>query len=98
MKDMVKDSVKAALASAFRTAFENSLLPAFQAGTDRMFAQLRSAFDDGLEGMAEQARQAQAQMDAAVLGEVRPYSAMLLLMVLYWWFDVVIVFVVSYLL
>lgn len=32
---------KASLSSTFRTAFENSLLPAFQAGTDRMFAQLQ---------------------------------------------------------
>jgi hypothetical protein len=63
VKDTVRDTVKAALASSFRTAFESSLLPAFQAGTDRMFAQVQASFDQGMEGLAEQARRSQEYSD-----------------------------------
>jgi hypothetical protein len=63
----VKDTVKASLTSTFRGAFENSLLPAFQAGTDRMFAQVQEAVDTGMEGLIEQGRiSQQISTDATV--------------------------------
>jgi len=53
VKDTVRETVKSALQSAFRTAFENSLLPAFQAGTDRLYGQLQTSFEQGVEGLVD---------------------------------------------
>jgi len=39
-----------------RSSFENTLLPAFQAGTDRMFAQVQESFEMGMDGLIEQGK------------------------------------------
>lgn len=54
----VKEAVTQSLSSTFRLAFENTLLPSFEAGTTRMFAQVEESFDSGLERLEKQARYA----------------------------------------
>lgn len=74
----MKDTVKGALTSTFRVAFENSLLPAFQAGTDRMFAQVQEAFEVGMEGLIEQGRisqQLSRESNESLLAEVAALRA-----------------------
>jgi len=56
VKESVKDTVKTSLTSVFRSSFENTLLPAFQAGTDRMFAQVQESFEVGMDGLIEQGK------------------------------------------
>jgi hypothetical protein len=51
MRDTMRDSMRSYLQDAFRNAFESSLLPAFQSGIDRMFEQVNSSVDDGMEGV-----------------------------------------------
>lgn len=81
IKETVRDTVKSALSSTFTRAFENSLLPAFQAGTDRMFAQLQTSFEAGMEGLAEQDRataetqRGMVQMILAMQGEMAAMRA-----------------------
>ena len=41
-----------------RSSFENTLVPSFQAGTERMFSQVQSSFDLGLAGLVEEGRKA----------------------------------------
>jgi len=78
VKEAVKDTVKVALTSTFRAAFENSLLPAFQAGTDRMFAQVQESFEVGMEGLIEQGRisqQLSKETNESLLAEVAALRA-----------------------
>jgi hypothetical protein len=51
MRDTIRDSMRSYLQDAFRNAFESSLLPAFQSGIDRMFEQVNSSVDDGMDGV-----------------------------------------------
>lgn len=74
VQNTVRDTVKGGLTSSFRTAFENTLLPAFQAGTDRMFAQVQGSFEVGMEGLAEQSRGSEAVI-ASLHGEVMQLRA-----------------------
>ncbi len=76
VRDAVKESVKVQLQSAFRAAFENSLLPAFQVGTDRMFAQVQESFEIGMDGLVEQGRISQ-QISAASTQELLAQIAVL---------------------
>ena len=76
VRDAVKESVKVQLHSAFRAAFENSLLPAFQVGTDRMFAQVQESFEIGMDGLCEQGRISQ-QISAASTQELLAQIAVL---------------------
>lgn len=57
LRDAAKDSVKQSLSQSFRTAFESSLLPAFQAGTERMFAQLSAGFEEGMRNVSTDCQQ-----------------------------------------
>ena len=59
VKDTVKDTVKGVLSTSFKGAFESTLVPSFQAGTDRMFAQVQSSFELGMAGLAEENRKIQ---------------------------------------
>lgn len=52
----VKEAVTQSLSSTFRLAFENTLLPSFEAGTTRMFAQVEESFDSGLDRLEKQAQ------------------------------------------
>eukprot|EP01038_Epipyxis_sp_PR26KG_P009485 gene9485-12776_t len=54
LKDVIKDSIKTSLSSSFRLSFENSILPAFQVGTDKLFNQIQSGFEIGMNGLAEE--------------------------------------------
>lgn len=60
VKDSAKETIKTHLQDYFRTAFESSLLPAFQSGIDRLFEQINSSVDSGLQSVfdanAEQSR------------------------------------------
>ena len=78
VREGVKESVKASLSTSFRAAFENSLLPAFQAGTDRMFAQVQETFEIGIDGLVEQGRMTQQMSNsstAELQNEVRGLRA-----------------------
>jgi hypothetical protein len=44
--------VKAVLSTTVSTIFEKSLLPAFEAGTQQMFAQISAAFESGMQSLA----------------------------------------------
>lgn len=52
-KDVIKETIKTTLAESFRNAFESSLLPAFQAGIDRLFAQVNVSFENGMKNFSE---------------------------------------------
>ena len=54
MGELVSETVRTHINKSFRSAFESSLLPAFQAGTTRMFAQIQGSFDAGIETLAAQ--------------------------------------------
>ncbi len=74
VRDTVRDTVKTSLASSFRTAFDNSLVPAFQVGTERLFAQVQSAFEGGMGGLVDEGRKAQqysARSSESLENEVR---------------------------
>lgn len=78
VKDTVKDTVKGVLTTSFRGAFENTLVPSFQAGTDRMFAQVQSSFESGMVGLAEESRkvhQSTVRSTESLENEVRQYWA-----------------------
>lgn len=73
MRDTIRDTIRSYLQDAFRNAFESSLLPAFQSGIDRMFEQVNSSVDDGMDGVLEvlqaqhsEALEARAQVVATV--------------------------------
>lgn len=73
MRDTIRDTIRSYLQDAFRNAFESSLLPAFQSGIDRMFEQVNSSVDDGMDGVLEvlqaqhqEAVEARAQVVATV--------------------------------
>lgn len=59
MKDTVRDTVKAVLTTSFRSAFDNSLVPAFQVGTERLFAQVQTSFESGMSGLAKEGQKVQ---------------------------------------
>jgi hypothetical protein len=40
VKDSLRENVKNAMGTSFRGAFESSLVPAFQVGTERLFSQV----------------------------------------------------------
>jgi hypothetical protein len=60
VEDAVMQTVRTSLAASFRQAFESSLLPSFQAGTERMFAQVQGAFEEGMGGLMQQGMSVQA--------------------------------------
>jgi hypothetical protein len=51
IKESIKENIKVHLSDLFRNTFENSLLPAFQIGCDRLFAQLNMSFENGLKSL-----------------------------------------------
>lgn len=61
IKESTKESVKLHLADSFRNAFENSLLPAFQTGVDRLFAQINLSFENGLKSLILETENIQQQ-------------------------------------
>lgn len=61
VKDSAKEAIKVHLQDSFRTAFESSLLPAFQTGIDRLFEQINSSVDQGLQNVLEVVAEEQQQ-------------------------------------
>lgn len=74
VKDTVRDTVKTALATSFKSAFEGSLVPAFHAGTEKLFGQVQASFERGMGGLVDEGRQAQqysARSTESLESEVR---------------------------
>jgi len=63
IQNTVGNALKQSLSKAFRKSFESSLLPAFQAGTDRMFAQISLSFDEGLDKLMQQGEASQRALE-----------------------------------
>lgn len=61
VKEIVNSTVKQSLGGLFRNSFESSLLPAFQAGTDKLFSKVQTAFEHGMEEMTLEGREVQKQ-------------------------------------
>jgi hypothetical protein len=55
IESSVRDSLKQEMVASFRQTFESSVMPAFQAGTNKMFTQMQAAFDVGMKSMMEEA-------------------------------------------
>jgi len=82
-RDTVRDAVKTTLGASFRTAFEKSLLPAFEAGTNRMFGQIQSTFEEGLGRLLEESTrtvQITKQNNEELRAEVRELQGVILRM------------------
>jgi hypothetical protein len=56
----VRAQLKTSLDSSFKKSFETSLVPAFQAGTAKMFGQIQSTFESGMQRLIEHSSAAQA--------------------------------------
>jgi hypothetical protein len=65
----VKHQLKTAMDSSFKKAFEGSLLPAFQAGTAKMFGQVQASFESGMQRLIDHSASVQA-------GQIREISAL----------------------
>mmetsp|Transcript_25868 Transcript_25868/g.48552 ORF Transcript_25868/g.48552 Transcript_25868/m.48552 type:complete len:1013 (-) Transcript_25868:208-3246(-) len=54
VRSSVSDNLKGTIIDTFRSTFETTIVPAYEAGSQEMFSQLRQAFSQGMDVMKEE--------------------------------------------
>jgi hypothetical protein len=62
----VRETLKQEMVAGFKQTFESTILPAFQAGANKMFAQIQATFDTGLKQMMDEASRTNRSQSATM--------------------------------
>jgi hypothetical protein len=54
IRDSIKDNLRPTLVKAFKAAFESTIVPAYQSGTEIMFQQIQQTFETGMQALVEE--------------------------------------------